>query len=124
MTLERGDVRGRSPPPRADHATAYLVHRARSPRGPERSATSGCTADAIPLPLKSRPIEDLRIQHALRRPALLREVDHSLARHSADVAKQLVRPRDAVRREQHATQLAEAVGRGDGLLVEAIERRA
>src|SRR5205814_2286094 len=77
----------------------------------------------LPLCLEAWPVEDFGVYRAARlRPE--REVHHDLARGPSDVAEQLVRPRDAVRREQHVLQLAEAVGRGERLLRKAIDRGA
>src|SRR5438874_186483 len=100
-----------------------------------QSATSSscncftCTTPAqlttICNPPSSRTVASIESRTASsRRTPLLREIQHPLTRRPADVAEQFVRPRDAVRREQDVLQFAQALGRGNGLLREAVQRRA
>ena len=85
-------------------------------------ADTACT-NLLPLGLEAGPIEHRGIDDSLGLSPQ-RQVEHALAHRPADVAKQLVGPGDAVRRQQNVVQLAEAMRRGDRLLGKTIDRRA
>ena len=125
MDVDRGDVRpllGKQPG----------RGRADARRGPADPGSLSCQPvwpmpdqllDPGPFFLETGAVEYLRIDHPPRHFAE-RQVDHPLADRPADVAEQLVGPGNAVRRQQHVVELAEAMRPDDRLVREAIEGRA
>src|SRR5437762_2727525 len=61
-----------------------------------------------------------RTSHSMNTARPLRQIQHPLARGAADVAEELIRPGDAVRREHDVLELPEALRLGQRLLVEAV----
>src|SRR4051812_9362185 len=80
----------------------------------------GSSADSCPLTLEAGPIQNFGIHNAAWR-TLERKINHTLARHSAHIAKHFVRPGNAVGREDHIVEFAKPAWLHDRLHSEAVQ---
>ena len=76
--------------------------------------------DAVPFGGEAFAVEKLGIEDTAG-AASLGEIEHALTGGAADVAKELVRPGDAVRREDDVVEIGKAIRFGDGFFGEAIQ---